>query len=181
MINLYRGSDIKWIISYLNWGSWQYINLTNELEFAKDYWEIVCEFEVSWDVNIIEEVIDDRKDDVKEYDDIMNIQEIGWYKWNIWEWVYHYRINKKHLKLVNIIYTWDLKQNIANLCLLNRKYQWISQEELATQLGTKKANISKYEHWKNIPDISRITKFIFIKDYSQQMIINNMGVTFRKT
>ena len=178
MNKLYRWTDINWVLAYLKDRAWNYINLTNDSKFAWDYWELVCEFEVQDWIKLIEENINIRKDDVQEYDKIISEKNIDWYSWNIWDWVYHYRINSKYLKLINITYIWDYKQNIANFCKFNRKYAWLSQETLATKIWTKKPNISKYEHWINIPDIRRLVSFVTLKDISQEIKIDWGRVRF---
>ncbi len=157
---IYKWVTINWILSYLKWNIQWYSNFVNNLNFAKDYWEIICEFEIKNKLVLLEENIESRLDDVSKYDEILNKNKKDWISWDIWNWIFHYRLDLKYLKIKNIIYSSFYKQNLANYFLLNRKYRNLSQERLASLLGTKKANISKYENSKNIPEIKRLIEIL---------------------
>ncbi|MBP8017099.1 helix-turn-helix transcriptional regulator [Candidatus Gracilibacteria bacterium] len=157
---IYRGVDITWLLTYLKGNIKGYSNFVNNINFAKDYGEITCEFEIKKDLNLTEENIKDRLEDVTKYDEILDKSKKDGISWNIGDGIFHYRINLNCLKLKNIIYNSLYKKNLANYFLFNRKYRCLSQEKLASMLGTKKANISKYEHSKNIPEIRRLIEIL---------------------
>lgn len=178
MNKLYRWTDINWILDFLK-NKIEFVNLTNSFAFAWDYWDIICEFEIEDNLNLIKENIKDRKENIKEYDKLIIENNIDWYLWDIGDWVYHYRIKSDKIKLINISYIWEYKNSLANFCILNRKYAWLSQEKLASKLGTKKPNISKYEHWINVPDIKRLASFTSLNSVNQSIDIDWRNIVFR--
>lgn len=60
----------RWISSDTYSSGSQYINLTDNIEFAKDYWNVILVYELNGE-NIKEECIQSRKNDVREYDELM--------------------------------------------------------------------------------------------------------------
>lgn len=164
-ITLYRWISTKNINLELD-----YINLTNSLDFAKWYGDIVLVY--SWeDENILEEDIFQRADDVRSYDQKIDQKNISGYKWKISNtWIYHYRVKTNLLKLQKIIYTaTSSKETISSLTRFNRKYLRLNQTEFSQKIWIPRVKVSEYENAQREPSLEKISLLSSLVDIEQEI------------
>ncbi len=183
---LYRWYDTlnyDTLIDNIKGSGLKYYNYTNSFEFAKEHWNIIIEFDVIKNyIKIKEEKTKNRLANPIDYDYKIEKNNIDWYRWLISKWkyynnssnIYHYRINKNNLKIKNIYFvSEDMKENIANISMLNRKYVWYNQETFSKKTWIYRSKISEYENKYRLPSIEIIWKLAKFIPINQKIIIKN--------
>ncbi|MDA9129052.1 helix-turn-helix transcriptional regulator [Candidatus Gracilibacteria bacterium] len=175
-ITLYRGISSE----NLSVGA-KYLNLTTDFNFAKDYGNIVLVYSMR-DINILEEDISERKDDVRKYDKEIQQKNITGYKWKISDiGIYHYRVKASELTLEKIIYTSvKAKDTISALTRFNRKYLQLNQTEFSRKIRIPRVKISEYENAMREPSLEKIALLGSLIDIPQEMNVGTRKVILSK-
>ncbi len=177
-IKLYRWINKENTVNNINEDI--YLNFTDNFEFAKNYGDIILEYKFGHDLKIQDENIKNRFYDISLYDKKINNMCIDGYKWKISKnWIFHYRLNTKNLKLSQIYYvSEDLNTDIANITYINRKILWLKQSDFWKKLNIPRVKISEYENKVRTPSLERITELTSLVKIKQILKLDNTMIQF---
>ena len=156
-----------------------YVNLTDNRDFASEYGNIILVYEYERN-HILEEKISDRKNDVREYDTMIDWREIDGYRWKISKkWIYHYRMKSSSLKLVKVLYpSEELADTVSILTRFNRKYLELNQAEFSKRTWIPRVKVSEYENAQRIPSFEKISLLTSLVDIPQEIDMWKTKVVF---
>jgi DNA-binding XRE family transcriptional regulator len=179
----YNNFNHDTLMDNINWSGFNYYNYTNSFDFAKEHWSIVIEYDVlGKSLNMVEEDINQRLVDPIDYDAKINNNCVDWYRWYVSKWkhynfswkVYHYRVNKRKLKIRKIYFiSENIKENISSLVEVTRLYLWLSQKDFADKLWLKQSKILEYENGKRELSVDLIIRIASLLDIEQSVKYKN--------
>ena len=182
----YNKFNYDTLLDNINWEGFDYYNYTNSFDFAKEHWNIIIEYDVLGEsLDIIEEDINQRLINPIDYDVKINNNGADWYRWYVSKWkhynlswnVYHYRVNKKQLKIKKIYFvSKDIKENVSNLSLINRQYVWYNQETFSKHIWVYRSKISEYGNKYRLPGIETIWELGKFLPVTQNISMKNSNL-----
>lgn len=156
-----------------------FINLSDNENFVKDYWDIIIEYTIKWNINLDDIDISNRKDNIYEYDNDLKLNKKDWIKIEINNFINHYRINKNKLKVSKLLFVSnDYKKNVSNIIKFTRELYWLKQSEFADKLWINRIKISEYENMKREIEPERFFKITNFLKYKKNIKFWNETIEF---